>query len=70
MPGAGRARRPRAGDRILSVDGQAVREPSDVIDAIDGREPGDTVTVEVERDGRRDRIDVELASARPTPSPR
>jgi putative serine protease PepD len=54
------------GDRILSVDGQAVREPDDVIDAIDGREPGDTVTVEVERDGRRDRVDVELGT-RPTP---
>jgi putative serine protease PepD len=54
------------GDRILSVDGQTVREPSDVIDAIDGREPGDTVTVEVERDGRRERIDVELGT-RPTP---
>jgi putative serine protease PepD len=54
------------GDRILSVDGQAVTEPSDVLDAIDGREPGDTVTVQVERDGRVDRIDVELGT-RPTP---
>jgi putative serine protease PepD len=54
------------GDRILSVDGHTVGEPGDVTDAIDAREPGDTVTVEVERDGRRERIEVELGD-RPTP---
>ena len=54
------------GDRILSVDGRAVSEPGDVIDAIEGHEPGDTVTVVVERDGRTDRVEVELGT-RPTP---
>jgi putative serine protease PepD len=54
------------GDRILSVDGHTVGEPGDVTDAIDAREPGDSVTVEVERDGRRERIEVELGD-RPTP---
>jgi putative serine protease PepD len=63
-PAAGRGLEP--GDRIVSVDGQAVTEPSDVTDALDGREPGDTITVEIERDGRRDRIDVELGT-RPIP---
>jgi putative serine protease PepD len=54
------------GDRILSVAGHAIREPGDVPDAIDGREPGDTVTVVVERDGRRESIDLELGN-RPGP---
>jgi putative serine protease PepD len=54
------------GDRILSVDGQAISEPGDVTDAIDGREPGDSVTVVVERDGRSQSIDLELGT-RPGP---
>jgi putative serine protease PepD len=52
------------GDRVISVGGRQVSEPGDVADAIDGREPGDSVTIEVERDGRRESIDVELG-ARP-----
>jgi putative serine protease PepD len=54
------------GDRVVSVDGRAVTEPRDVNDAIDGREPGDPVTIEVERDGLRERIEVELGT-RPGP---
>ena len=51
-----------AGDRVVSVDGRPVAEPGDVIGALDGDEPGDEVTVEVERDGAREKIDVELGS--------
>jgi len=51
-----------AGDRVVSVDGRPVTEPGDVIDALDGDEPGDDVTVEVERDGARERIEVELGN--------
>jgi putative serine protease PepD len=51
-----------AGDRVVSVDGRPVTEPGDVIGALDGDEPGDEVTVEVERDGAREKIDVELGS--------
>jgi S1-C subfamily serine protease len=51
-----------AGDRVVSVDGRPVTEPGDVVDALDGDEPGDEVTVEVERDGSRERIEVELGN--------
>jgi putative serine protease PepD len=56
-----------AGDRVVSIDGDAITEPGDVTDALDGVEPGDTVSVEVERDGRRERIDVELGKRPRTP---
>jgi putative serine protease PepD len=55
------------GDRVLSIDGRSVTEPGDVTDALDGRDPGDTVTVEVERDGRTKQIDVELGTRPGTP---
>ena len=54
------------GDRIVSVDGRTVTEPTDVNDAIEDRKPGERVTVEVERDGRRERVEVELGT-RPGP---
>jgi serine protease Do len=52
----------RAGDRVVSVDGQSVSEPGDVSDALDGREPGDSIEVEVERDGSREQLDVTLGT--------
>jgi putative serine protease PepD len=57
----------QAGDLVVSIDGHDVTEPGDVTDALDGLEPGDTVSVEVERDGRRERIDVELGTRPRTP---
>jgi putative serine protease PepD len=57
----------QAGDRILNVDGRRISEPGDVTDALDGREPGDTVEVAVERDGDRQRIQVELGARPSTP---
>jgi putative serine protease PepD len=57
----------QAGDRIVSVDGQRTSEPGDVNDALDGREPGETVEVEVERDGGRQQIEVELGTRPSTP---
>ena len=52
----------RAGDVVVSVDGRAVSEPGDVTDALDGNEPGDSVEVEVERDGARERLDITLGT--------
>ncbi len=52
----------RAGDVVVSVDGDAVSEPGDVADALDGNEPGDSVEVEVERGGSREELDVTLGT--------
>jgi putative serine protease PepD len=52
----------RAGDVVVSVDGREVSEPGDVTDALDGNEPGDSVEIEVERDGARERLEVTLGT--------
>jgi putative serine protease PepD len=52
----------RPGDVVLSVDGHAVSEPDDVVDALDGNEPGDSVEVEVERAGDREQLDITLGT--------
>jgi putative serine protease PepD len=52
----------RSADVIRSVDGRTVSEPDDVTGALDGKQPGDSVTVEVERDGSRQEFDIELGT--------
>jgi putative serine protease PepD len=52
----------RPGDVVVSVDGEAVSEPGDITDALAGDEPGDSVEVEVERDGSREQFDITLGS--------
>jgi putative serine protease PepD len=56
------------GDVIVSIDGRPVRDPNDVSAAIENKRPGDTVQVEVLRDGDRRTIEVELGK-RPTRTP-
>jgi len=56
------------GDVIVSVDGKPVNGPDDVAAAIAGHKPGDRVDVEVERDGARRTVSVELAE-RPARTP-
>ena len=56
------------GDVIVSVDGKQVNGPDDVAAAIAGHEPGDRVDVEVERDGARRTVSVELGE-RPARTP-
>jgi putative serine protease PepD len=56
------------GDVIVGVDGRAVTEPDDVAQAIEGKQPGDSVSVRVKRDGTEREIEVELGR-RPAQSP-
>jgi S1-C subfamily serine protease len=48
------------GDVIAKVDGREVATVEDVIDAVRSKEPGDTVTLQVERDGDTKVVKVEL----------
>jgi putative serine protease PepD len=52
----------RAGDVVTSVDGRSVSEPGDITDALDGKDPGDSVSIEVQRGGDRERFDVDLGT--------
>jgi putative serine protease PepD len=47
-------------DVITSIDGKPVRTPEDVGSIIEDLEPGTTAPVEVQRDGARERVEVEL----------
>ncbi len=48
------------GDRIVSVDGTEIATASDVQNALDGKEVGDIVEFEIERNGRQRIIEVTL----------
>jgi S1-C subfamily serine protease len=50
------------GDIILRVDGEEVDSAGDLLLALEERKAGDTVPVEVLRDGRRQRVDVTLTA--------
>jgi putative serine protease PepD len=58
----------QVGDVIVGMNGRRVDDPADVSAAIRGQVPGDTVTVQVQRDGRPVTIDVELGK-RPRQGP-
>jgi putative serine protease PepD len=49
------------GDVIVQVEGRGVTEPDDVAQAIEGKRPGDRVTVTVLRDGAERELEVTLA---------
>ena len=50
------------GDRILSLDGQDVEWWDEVLLPIEGLEAGDTVTMEIERDGTRRDVEVPVVA--------
>jgi S1-C subfamily serine protease len=50
------------GDVILAVDGKPVLRNSDLSELVSGHKPGDTVTLEVLRDGERADVEVKLGS--------
>jgi putative serine protease PepD len=58
----------RTGDVITKIDGQPVKSPSDVSAAINGKQPGDKVTVQVERNGLTQEVTATLGN-RPARSP-
>jgi serine protease Do len=52
----------QAGDTILTVDGQSVKDPSDLAMKIAGYAPGTSVTLNVWRDGQKKEVQVELGT--------
>jgi S1-C subfamily serine protease len=52
-----------AGDRIVAIDGEPVRSFSSLQGEIGTRSPGDTVTLEIERDGSTLTVEVTLGTA-------
>jgi S1-C subfamily serine protease len=54
----------QTGDVITGVDGNEVTEPQDVSEAIDSLKPGDSIEIELSRDGSSRTVEVDLA-ARP-----
>jgi len=52
------------GDVIEAVDGRPVRSRLDLLDALEGRQPGDVVVLTVWRDGQRIPIEVALSPPR------
>ena len=58
----------RAGDLIVTVGGERIGDPDDVAAAIQDRAPGESVEVEVRRDGELRTLEVEL-TARPDQAP-
>jgi putative serine protease PepD len=52
----------RPGDRIVEVEGRAIKEPVDLSEAVLDHKPGDRVTLTVERNGDRRTIDVQLGT--------
>ena len=53
----------QVGDRIVSVDDVAVSQNTDVTSYLQGKNVGDTVTLQVERDGKLMSFDVTLGSS-------
>jgi serine protease Do len=51
----------RHGDVVLNVDGRKVKETRDLIDYVSSKPPGSEVTLDVLRDGKRLKLEVELS---------
>ena len=52
----------QVGDTIVAVGGEHVTVPEDISAAIEGRKPGETVDVEVQRAGSRKTLHVTLGT--------
>jgi S1-C subfamily serine protease len=58
---------PKGGDAIVAIDGRAVRDSSDIAEAVAAHRPGDRVRFEVVRGGERRVVEVELGTRDPDP---
>ena len=54
-------------DVIKAIDGQAIKDPSDLSSAIEVKKPGDSVTLRIERNGLTQELDVKLGTRPKTP---
>ena len=50
----------QAGDLIVAIDGEPVRSADDVVSAVAGKQPGDTVELEIYRGDDKRTVSVEL----------
>jgi putative serine protease PepD len=55
------------GDVIKAIDGEEIKDPSDLSSAIATKKPGDTVTLRIERSGLTQELDVKLGTRPKTP---
>ncbi len=55
---------PSMADRIVAVDGKPVRTFGELIEYVESRKPGDTVTVQFYRDGQLSQVVVKLKASR------
>jgi putative serine protease PepD len=45
---------------IKAIDGQSVKDPSELSSAIDGKKPGDKITIQIQRNGLTQEVDATL----------
>lgn len=50
----------QSGDVITEIDGESVATPQDLVDAVGAKQPGDTVTLTVERTGEQEPLSVKV----------
>ena len=63
MPGSGAEKAGlKQGDKIISVEGKAVKEREDLMAVMANKVPGDKVRVVFERDGKEQSVEVTLAN--------
>jgi S1-C subfamily serine protease len=59
----------KVGDLIVSFDGRTIASASDLGQAVLTRKPGDTVKVDVQRNGKRQTLSVKLGTRPDKPTP-
>jgi len=52
---------PRGGDVVVELDGEAISTSAELQSAVDGKKPGDVISLTVLRDGKRRTLEITLA---------